>query len=780
MPISRLADRSARAILSRGGCTLPGAQIAMEPTVRLRSRPHGSTRWLILGCGLFAAFALPACSPTKLAVRPVRYEVDVRLDPAGHTVDGRATVELERVDTDQAANPSKRAAIDLLLHPDLLTESVETEGATLRAHKTKRKKTGEEDEEGAVVPIRHRLIVEGAADEIVVSFDYRGRLHQDVTEGEEEGRIHNFSISAHAGEEGVFLNRDGYWYPIVELPEEADPDLSLADYTLTADPIEGFELVAGLERVDDGPQGRIRWRSAFPLNGMVLLGGPLTRWTRRHGDIELHAVLAPDKEGIAQDILDAAAEYLDRYEPLIGPYPFKEFTVLEAFFSSGFAFPGSTQITGILLNERGQYRRHGYLDHELLHNWWGNGILVDPRDGNWCEALASYMGNYYGHVLDDDEQAARKQRRNQSNFLSSIKSEDDKPLGTFQLADGAGRDVGYTKGAAVFHMIERKIGAEAMQAALRRLTDERMGRYTNWDHLREALEVESGTDLEQLFEQWVRRGGAPLLELTDAEWTRGSERLKLSISQGETDFVLDVPLRLQYGDRSEDVVVTVDAPSDEVIVPCEPEGLTAVELDPDYHVFRKLKPTEAMPTSSLTRRGRELLVIVPDGELDEPYQHVVESWKRAVLGDEDEPRKGHHVEIRRAGEVSAEDLGGPSVLVVGDAVRHTTVEKFLGRTRSPVRWIASGFRIDGAEYTAPGQAVFLTVHHPDEPESGVTVYYGNSTEALGNSRLLTYYANSLLVFDTPPAEDPGGAPHGMPHSKVVRRMDFEFHGRIEF
>ena len=76
------------------------------------------------------------------------------------------------------------------------------------------------------------------------------------------------------------------------------------------------------------------------------------------------------------------------------------------------------------------------------------------------------MGNYYGYVLDGDEAGARKERRNQSNFLSSIEPDEDKPLGTFGLEDGAGRGVGYMKAAAVFHMLERRIGADAMFAGL--------------------------------------------------------------------------------------------------------------------------------------------------------------------------------------------------------------------------------------------------------------------------------------------------------------------------
>ena len=86
--------------------------------------------------------------------------------------------------------------------------------------------------------------------------------------------------------------------------------------------------------------------------------------------------------------------------------------------------------------------RHGMFDHEMLHCWWGNGIHVDPRDGNWCEAITSYATNYYGYVLDENEQDARRKRRNYTHALSRIKPEDDKPLDTFDREDGAGRASG--------------------------------------------------------------------------------------------------------------------------------------------------------------------------------------------------------------------------------------------------------------------------------------------------------------------------------------------------
>jgi len=741
-------------------------------------------------------WAASGCAPPTLQVRAVRYDVDVQLDPETHELTGRSMLALERLVRGKAAPPS--GVLELALHANLAVDHVEVAGATLRSH-TEELATGDENDTAEVPghedlprmqPKVHRLLLEHPTDSMQVTLDYHGPLHQDVEAGEKRGEIHNFAMSAHVGTDGIYLDEGGYWYPVIEQPEAADPELSLSDYNLSVETIEGFELVAGLERVPtDEREGRLRWRSAFPVTGMVLLGGPLKRWSAQHGNVTLHAVLDPTKEDVAADVLAASVECLDRYEPLIGPYPYKEFTLLEAFFSSGFAFPTCTQIVGSQISLYKQYRRHGYLDHELLHNWWGNGLYVDPRDGNWCEALASFAGNYYGYVLDGDEAGARKERRNQSNFLSTIASKDDKPLGRYGLKDGPGRGIAYSKGAAVFHMLERKIGAEAFFAGLRLLTAERMGKFTDWDDLREAFERTSGKDLKPFFNQWVRHGGAPTLALAGADWAPGSSELAVWISQGGGDFDLDVPLRLFYGERTVDVVASVDEPEDRVTVPCESTGLTVVELDPDYHLFRKLKPAEVMPTSNTSKRGPKLVIIVPTGDLPEEYQQVVDDFSADVLGDENHPKKGHEVVVRAADVVTPQDLSGSSVLVIGDAVRAPTVQGLLARTTNPVSWTESGFALEGQEYADPGQAVFFTVHHPEEVEGGVTVYYGNSTAALANAGLLSYYANSLLVFETPVATaneasaadgTHGGGSGAQPHTEVIRRMDFESHDRIEF
>ena len=70
-------------------------------------------------------------------------------------------------------------------------------------------------------------------------------------------------------------------------------------------------------------------------------------------------------------------------------------TALRHFFSSGFAYPGFTVLGPRVVGMAPRSLRPGFLDHELVHNWWGNGVYVDPDDGNWCEALTSFCANAF-------------------------------------------------------------------------------------------------------------------------------------------------------------------------------------------------------------------------------------------------------------------------------------------------------------------------------------------------------------------------------------------------
>ena len=160
---------------------------------------------------------------------------------------------------------------------------------------------------------------------------------------------------------------------------------------------------------------------------------------------------------------------------------------MENFFSSGFAFPEFTLLNKTLFQMGRRALGHGFLDHELLHCWWGNGIYVDPADGNWCEALTSYAANYYGYVLDGDDQGARKQRRNCCMIVSGIKPEQDKPLGSFDRRTARAAKWATTR-ALWSSTCSPRESARKTSGTPCALTRDYVGRYASWSTLQEVCE----------------------------------------------------------------------------------------------------------------------------------------------------------------------------------------------------------------------------------------------------------------------------------------------------
>jgi len=202
--------------------------------------------------------------------------------------------------------------------------------------------------------------------------------------------------------------------------------------------------------------------------------------------------------------------------------------------------------------------------------------------------------------------------------------------------------------------------------------------------------------------------------------------------------------------RSATVEITLDQPPASVV------------LDPDYHVFRKLHPGEIMPTSKTTRAAEQLLVVTPGPELSSFYERVIKRFD-----SEDEPKE---ITRREAGNLKAEELTRQSALIIGDAVRAAPVQALLTRANCPITWHAGGFSIEGVDYDEPGHSVLCTLHHPDAPGAGITIYYGNTEDALGRSDLVLFYGNSLVVFETTATEVSGEKKY---QSEVILRRDFE-------
>jgi hypothetical protein len=224
------------------------------------------------------------------------------------------------------------------------------------------------------------------------------------------------------------------------------------------------------------------------------------------------------------------------------------------------------------------------LGHEVLHNWWGNGVVPDWRSGNWSEGLTTF-GADYAFREDQGADAARALRLDWLRDLLAIAPADETPVAGFTArSHGISSVIGYAKPAMVFLMLRDEIGAQAFDAGLRAFWQRHRFRQAGWTDLAQAFSEASGRELAPFFAQWTQRADSPVLSLARAEG--GSFRI---VQQGKP-FELLVPLRVQLASgASRDLSVRVHEAATRVDLAAHgmPDAV-AVTLDPDLRLWRRL------------------------------------------------------------------------------------------------------------------------------------------------------------------------------------------------
>ena len=190
-----------------------------------------------------------------------------------------------------------------------------------------------------------------------------------------------------------------------------------------------------------------------------------------------HPELAP----LAEGYLESAAGYIELYERWTGAYPFGDFGIVSSPTPTGFGMPSLTYLGIDVL--RLPFIRHTSLGHEVLHNWWGNGVYVDYERGNWAEGLTTFMADYHYRERAGDEDA-REQRLAWLRDFAAVPPSDDRPLASFRArSHGASQVVGYHKAAMLFLMLRDRLGRQTFDEGLRRFWRENRFEVAGWPAL---------------------------------------------------------------------------------------------------------------------------------------------------------------------------------------------------------------------------------------------------------------------------------------------------------
>lgn len=143
--------------------------------------------------------------------------------------------------------------------------------------------------------------------------------------------------------------------------------------------------------------------------------------------------------------------------------------------------------------------------HELGHHWWGDCVVMRNHTDMWMkEGPAEYSSHLVTEWLFGREDFVDEVKRNQLYVLREAHVADNgfQPLSGIPDEEIYGVH-SYNKGAAVIHNLRGYLGDELFRQAMTGVQTNHGWRDFTAEEFRDALEAESGVDLDDFFNAWI-------------------------------------------------------------------------------------------------------------------------------------------------------------------------------------------------------------------------------------------------------------------------------------
>lgn len=556
--------------------------------VQIMRQPHGSI-WLFLAL---------LCVPS-IGLSSIHHHLKVTIEPVDHTIAAVDTIVLgaEESHSWSFLLNSSLSVVPIsgvrILDPDTLSPLATS--APQHARAVTFETTGD--------PLPDPLVV-----------TYQGAMRDTLHQSENYARGFETTTGL-IDSAGVFLSGSSFWIP-------TQPD-SLFSFTLSVHLPPGWTAISQGNRVESSTG--TTWICRDPMEEAYLVGGRYFLFEEPCDSIDAQVYLFEPDSGLAETYLSATCRYIDMYNDLIGSYPYDKFALVENFWQTGYGMPSFTLLGGIVI--RLPFIVHTSYGHEILHNWWGNGVYVDWDSGNWCEGLTSYMADHYYKEMRGGDREYRQKVLLHYLWYASDKT--DLPLTQFtERHSSSSEAVGYGKSAMVYHMLRDRFGDETFFRAIRSFWLNNKFRKASWNDLQKAFEAASAADLSTFFSQWILFPGAPSIHIELVEKADNCVRIVLSQKTETPVYDMDVPVNItQLIDDQEikkEYRLRLNGAGCDTML--ETKGdVVRLEVDPDFDVFRVLEHGEA-PAGLGHLFGTDTTRVFVDSELGYLSSTLEKSW----------------------------------------------------------------------------------------------------------------------------------------------------------
>ncbi len=603
------------------------------------------------------------------------------------------------------------------------------------------------------------LLPENFTDEVLgkgaLVFTYRGRFPGFEGATAEIKRGISFINTGVIGEEGAFLPSTSGWYPVREG--------RTATFDVTVTTPSAFNAVMEGEWVSSSREGsrRVnRWVSRKNLDGANLIVSRFVVEEDSHRGIKLYTFFLKEDKPLSKVYFDKVKEYLDFYADILPPYPYKKFAVVESHLPTGYGMPSYTLLGSNII--RLPFIPDTSLGHELVHNWWGNSVFIDPVYGNWAEALTTYTADHlYQERAGEGAGYRRQSLESYRNYAGSLPVS----LKEFRFETSMwARAVGYNKGSYVFHMLRKLVGDELFYASLRRFYDDNKFTFTTSEDIEKAFEAETGRKLDWFFYQWFVIRGAPSLSLSDVALTgeKGGEyHLSFLLDQGDEAYILKITMlvRTVDGEVRKEIDLVKERQRFDITLSSKPKTL---EIDPGLDLFRLLSYRETPPLfGSFFGSEKGYYVLPPSAEVSDKYAPVALSLSR-----------DYGQRVTNAGDVpEGLSSGSGGLFIFGGPDVNPLFERYWNAPSKDVSLEGNLFTIKGEVFDITRNVVVVAFRDRKDTEKTHVALLGMTDEATMNSiarRIPHLTSKGYLVF-----KEGGGLLHGSLVGEELLRFDFD-------
>ncbi|MCF6226529.1 MAG: hypothetical protein L3J22_09560, partial [Xanthomonadales bacterium] len=653
------------------------------------------------------------------------HDLDIEVDPIKHSIKVRDIITISA-----SAEPSTlRFSLHQGLSPNSPSAGVtitEIEDVTTPADKG----MDQEDHSSVLKTTTYQIDFEGQQPDSLV-IEYAGVIHHPVKQMNEE---YSRGFSQSPGlidEQGVFLSGSTHW-----IPSFGDEYIT---YKLKVQVPAGWRTVSQGTRTAQSEDDKFHsdtWEVNTPTEEVFVISAQFTEYEYQVGNVTAMAFLRDKDDALANKYLETTAQYLEMYRELIGVYPYSKFALVENFWETGYGMPSFTLLGPQII--RFPFILHSSYPHELLHNWWGNGVFVDFETGNWCEGLTAYMADHL--IAEQRGNGASSRLSTLQSYTDYVSPENEFPLKDFiSRTNASSSAIGYGKTSMMFDMLREDVGDDNFRRSLQKFYRDNKYKRAGYTQIRESFEEVTNQDLSGFFDQWVNRSGAPELKIKSAHADHNMVELELEQIQAGDVYTLSIPVVIYTADKAHKQMLAMDQKQQKYSLQVDGTPLR-VDVDPQFNLMRRLHFQEIPPALSKMFGASKTLMILPskaNAETIARYQQLAKIWKA---------NKGEEFSVKLDSEVSSLPKDR-SVWVLGwNNSWRKAIDSALEPYDAEIGVDAARFGSESAN--AADNSLVVVTRHPDDTNLAVAWLSAHASEAVaGLARKLPHYGKySYLGF----------------------------------